>query len=360
MKFVHIADLHMDSKFETLNYIEGLPQKRRMEQRQAIKKVIDYVKENNIELLLIAGDLYEQNYIRRSSIDYINNIFKEIPQTKIFISPGNHDPYIKNSFYATYTWASNVHIFGEKVEKVDYKGIHIYGMGFTDFYCRESNIEEIDLGDKQNINILLAHGTLDAATDQYNHRDYNPIKKSKLEEIGFDYVALGHVHKPSYNVEPKQKICYSGSLLSLGFDEPGDHGFIVGDIEKGSLNLEFKKLDERKFEEIEIDVTELHSNEDIIEKIDKLDLNDIDLYKITLTGKRFFIIDIAQIKKLRGSRNIVKIKDETKIGIDIEEISKEQSVRGIFVKNMLEKVDNEGLEEEYIEKAIELGLEVLV
>ena len=57
--------------------------------------------------------------------------------------------------------------------------------------------------------------------------------------------------------------------------------------------------------------------------------------------------------------NIVKIKDKTQIDIDINEISNEQSVRGIFVKNMLSKIDNEGLDEDYVIKAIEIGLEVL-
>ena len=359
MKFIHIADLHLDSKCETLNAIEGLPQKRRLEQRQVLRTIIDKIKEKQIELLIIAGDLYEQNYIRRSSIDYINSLFEEIPKTQIIITPGNHDPYIKNSFYATYTWARNVHIFNQDVEKINFNGAHIYGMAFTDFYCLKSKIEEIKLEKPEDINLLVAHGTLDAAKDHYNHRDYNPIKKSTLEQIGFDYVALGHVHKPSYKDEPNQKICYSGSLLSLGFDEPGKHGYIEGEITKDNLQLEFISADPRQFEEIEIDITDLHSNEEIIEKIETLDLNDTNLYKIALTGKRFFIIDIAQIKKLRGNRNIVKIKDQTKIGMDITAIAQEQSVRGIFIKNMLEKIDKEGLDESYIEKAIEIGLEVL-
>ena len=98
MKFVHLADLHMDAKFDSLSSIDGLPQKRRMEQRKAIKEVAEYIKENDIKLLLISGDLYEQNYIRKSSIEYINKIFEEIPDTKIFITPGNHYPYIKIHF----------------------------------------------------------------------------------------------------------------------------------------------------------------------------------------------------------------------------------------------------------------------
>ena len=93
MKFVHIADMHFDSPFTTLSDKGNLGEKRRIEQRKIFKKVIEYIKENNIEYLFISGDLYEHKYIRRTTIEYINDLFKEIPETKIFISPGNHDPY---------------------------------------------------------------------------------------------------------------------------------------------------------------------------------------------------------------------------------------------------------------------------
>lgn len=357
MKFVHIADLHLDAKFDNLGQIEGLPTKRRIEQRKAMRDIINYIKENDIEMLLIAGDLYEQNYIKKPSIEYINNLFLEIPNVKIFIAPGNHDPYISNSFYATYDWAKNVHIFKEGIEKIDIdENTHIYGYGFTDFYCKESEIEEIKIEDQKDINILLTHGTLDGGTDE---REYNPLKGNKLKNLGFDYIALGHIHKPYYNEEKNQKIFYPGSIISLGFDELGKRGMLVGEIEKESLKVEFVPIDKREFEEEEIDVTELSSNEDIITQIEELYLTEENFYKVILTGKRFFKIDLDEIKKVLDIENIIKIKDETKMGIDIEELKKENNIKGAFVRNMLEKQESENLDKDFIEKAIEIGLEVL-
>ena len=101
MKFVHIADVHLDTPFKTISDRADLGVERRLEQRKALKKVVDYIKENNIEYLFISGELYDEAYVRESSISFLNNLFKEIPNTKIYIAPGNHDPYIKNSFYAT-------------------------------------------------------------------------------------------------------------------------------------------------------------------------------------------------------------------------------------------------------------------
>ena len=101
-------------------------------QRNALKKVANYCKENKVDYLFIAGDLYEQNYVKKTSIDYINNLFGEILDTKIFIVPGNHDPYLKNSIYATYTFSKNVYVFkSENIEKYEDDKINLYGAAFT-------------------------------------------------------------------------------------------------------------------------------------------------------------------------------------------------------------------------------------
>ena len=357
MKFLHFADLHLDTKFDSLNQINGLPQKRRLEQRKALRKIIDYIKENDIELLLISGDLYEQKYIRKSSIEYINNLFKEIPNTKIFITPGNHDPYIANSFYSTYNWNGNVHIFKDKIEKIDYKNIHIYGYGFADYYCKNSGVEEIEIQEPQDINILITHASLDGGSDEL--REYNPLRETKLKKIGFDYIALGHIHKAYYKEEKNQRIIYPGSTISLGFDELGKHGIISGETQKDELKLEFIQIDTRQYIEKEIGITDITSNEEIIERIENLTLDKENLYKIILIGKRYFTINLDEIIKLINIENIVKIKDHSKPGIDIEKISKENNIRGIFVRRMLERKEKENLDDDFIEKTIEIGLEVL-
>ena len=357
MKFVHLADLHLDTKFESLNQIDGLPAKRRLEQRKALREIIDYIKENEIELLLISGDLYEHKYIRKSSIEYLNNLFKEIPNTKIFITPGNHDPYLVNSFQSTFKWNENVHIFKDEIEKIDYKNVHIYGFGFTGFYCEETNVEDIEIEEPKDINILITHGSLDGGNDEF--REYNPLSSSKLKKTGFDYIALGHIHKPYYKEERNQKIIYPGSTIALGFDELGEHGIIAGKIEKGKNNIEFIKIDEREYIEKEIDVSKFSSNEEIVENIQDLKLKEKNLYKIILKGKRFFNIDINEIEKLVEIDNIVKIKDKTVLGLDIDKLANEKNIKGAFVRRMLERQKLEGLDEEFVEKAIEIGLEVL-
>ncbi len=211
MKFVHIADLHLDIPFTTLE-TRKLSETRRLEQREAIKKVIEYVKENEIKYLFICGDLYEQEYIRETTINYINKLFEEIPNTSIYIVPGNHDPYIKNSYYKIYKWAENVKIFKENTEKIEDENVCVYGFGFEDFYMKHSNYEDIQIENKEKINILLTHGSIDGSGNE--DMLYNPMSKAKLKNLGFDYIGLGHIHKTSYKDEENQNIVYPGSLVS--------------------------------------------------------------------------------------------------------------------------------------------------
>ena len=359
MKFVHIADMHFDCPFTTLSDVGNLGEVRRLEQRNVFKKVIEYIKENNIPFLFISGDLYEDKYVKQTTIEYMNNCFKQIPNTRIFISPGNHDPFTKNSYYNNFDWNENVKIFNSEIEKIELDNINIYGFGFDDFYCTDCGIEKLELNEKEKINILVIHGTLNGASIE--EKQYNSILEKSLIEKGFDYVALGHIHKTNYTGGENKKIIYPGSTISHGFDELGNHGMIVGDIEKDKLNLEFVTLDDRHFKEIEIDCTNIYTIEELIEEINNLEIINNDLYKIILVGNRNFEINIYDIYKYEINEKIIKIKDNTKIKLDIEKISNENTLVGLFVKELNAKIKDCENEEErkILEKAIEIGVEAL-
>ncbi len=352
MKFVHIADMHFDSPFTSLGRIQGLSDIRRLEQRKILKKIIEYIQENNIECLFISGDLYENDYVKQSTIEYINNLFKTIPNTKIYIAPGNHDPYLINSYYMKYEWSNNVHIFKYNLEKIELNNTDIYGYGFSSFYSKGINLNELNLNNEKN-NILIMHADLDASKE--SNEAYNPVSTKDL--LMFDYVALGHIHKPKFDT----KIVYPGSPISFGFDELGAHGFISGEIKNKEINIEFIPIDEREFKEIKYDISKINSKEELIEKIQELKLNKNDFYKIILIGKRNFEINILEINKLIQINNILKINDKTKINYNLEKIKNENSLKGIYVDLILEKIKELNNEEEinkYL-KAIEIGLDSL-
>lgn len=356
MKFVHIADMHFDSPFVNLSEKDIMGDLRRLEQRKVFKKIIEYIKENNIKYFFISGDLYEHKYIKQSTIDYINKLFEEIPETNIYIAPGNHDPYTKNSYYNKYNWSKNVKIFGPKVEKIETQDANIYGYGFDDFYCSDSGVENIEIEQTEKPNILIIHGNIDGSTIE--DMQYNSMSKKMLQEKGFDYVALGHIHKKDYNTEENQKIVYPGSTISLGFDELGEHGMIVGDLEKNKLETQFIKLDDKQFTKRELNVDNIYSKEELIEKINELEIEENNYVEIILIGNRNFEINKYDLIKYILNNNIIKIKDNTKIAYDLEKLENENTLKGLFIKEMNKKLKNAETEEEkeIIEKSIEIGL----
>ena len=386
MRFIHMADVHFDGPFTVTTDRRNFVERRSLEQREAFRKAIKYINDENIPYLFIAGDLYDQNYIRKSTIEFINDEFKKIKNTKIFITPGNHDPFLKNSFYNTFNWNNNVKIFKDKIEIIELDDIDIYGYGFSDFYCANSGVENIKIKNKNKINILIVHGALDSS--KKIDLNYNPISSSKLKEIGFDYVALGHIHKRIDN--NKYNFIYPGSMTSSGFDELGEHGMLDVILEKNNnknklennlninnnssnkinndlnkkliknnelIKINFIKLDNREFEELEVDISEINSEEELIEKINLLKINKNNFYKIKLIGKKNININKNKICKLVNNENILKIKDKTEIKYNLEELIKQKNLKGIYIKKLFEKLNDSNFDEETVRKIIEIGLE---
>ena len=114
-------------------------------------------------------------------------------------------------------------IFTEKLQKVENSDCNIYGYGFENFYLKTNQLENMQIEDKNKINILITHANLDGSDTSGN--EYNNISSRMLKGKGFDYVALGHIHKR--DMKTYENIVYPGSAVSLGFDELGTHGMVV-------------------------------------------------------------------------------------------------------------------------------------
>lgn len=331
MKFIHIADVHFDMPLIALSGNRELIKKRRTEQRKAFHEVIQYAKKENVDAIFIAGDLFEQKFVEKSTIDYIISNFQLIPEINIFIAPGNHDPFIKNSPYGNFNWPDNVTIFKSEYGMINLEEADIYGVGFEDYEMSQEKISEIKIENEDKINILITHGTLNGTNHQYHD-----IKEKELKK--FDYVALGHIHEKKVD---DSNIIYPGSLLSCGFDEPGKHGFVYGEITKEQCKIEFKELDYKNFEKIELDISNFSN---FSEAFNALQIND-DIYEIKLVGVKNFNVDelIDDIKD--NYQNVCKIKDNTRLGYDFDKIKNDENLKGVFTRKMLEEIEKMSDEE---------------
>ncbi len=319
MKIVHCGDFHFNRPQSSLDS-EKLSAIRRREHFDAFIKTAELAKE--ADALLISGDLFDNRYFDSGLTEKICGLLKNI--RRVFISPGNHDPYSSTSVYERFPFPENVHIFKGETEEVDCGEFSVYGNKGTE-------IGDISL-DKSRINILCIHA------DVNGNGEYNSISENTLCSYGFDYVALGHIHKYSGIIKKNSTFyAYPGVPFSGGFDERGECGVLVGEIEKDRCDLERVVTDNRQFHALDIKLTEANGYEDIVLP----EINPSDFYKITLTGTIApdFILRADVFKeKIRDKFYFVKVRNETRVHIPYEEMAEEYSLKGIFVSKMLEKI----------------------
>ena len=153
-------------------------------------------------------------------------------------------------------------------------------------------------------------------------------------------------------------------MISFGFDELGEHGMLDVTIENKRIinNLENNNLinkktnDNRIFEEKNINISEINSQEELIEKINSIIINNNIFLKLILIGKRNIEINKNEICKLITNKNILKIEDKTETKYNFDELARQNNLKGIFVRKMLEKLKEENCDEEMLKRAIEIGL----
>ena len=364
VKIVHTADLHFDTPFNEVDDKQRAINKEEL--KEVFKNIINFCKEKQVDILLLAGDIFDNLTLNRETIYFLENVFNNIKETRVFISPGNHDPYNNNSFYKLIKWPENVYIFKDKLEKVYIKELetNVWGAAFNEKYVRESLIRGFSQNNKE-INIMAIHGEISSSSEG---NEYNPITLKDIKESGMDYIALGHRHNFSGILkEGNTFYSYSGCPQGRGFDETGDKGIIYGYVSKGVVELSFIKTCKRNYEEVYVDISNLFGYEEVIKKIlDVIKEEDRknNLYKIILKGEvseKFHIEEKVLKSKLVRDFYFCKVVDKTSIALDIKELSKGYSVKSIFVKNLLKKLQEAKTDEEkdVIKMALKIGVSSL-
>ena len=364
VKVLHCGDMHFDTPFKELNSKLSIISKEEL--LEVLSTIINICKNNSVDILLMAGDIFDNLTVNKKTLVFIRESLESIENVKVFISPGNHDPYNTNSFYKMIDWPKNVHVFKGTMEKVYIEELDtiVWGAAFNKPHITKSLLKEVK-GEGNSINLMVLHGEI---SQSEGGNVYNPITLSDIGECGVDYLALGHRH--SYTgILRERNTCYAycGCPQGRGFDELGDKGVIIGDVYKGAVNLEFKRTSKRNYYTIEVDISTACSNEEIKSMI----LSNIieedrlrNFYKIVLVGRVEPNLNLKEeiiFEKLKDEFYFIKIIDKTEIKIDFDEMSKDYSLKGIFAAKLLEQLEQNEEEDdiEVIKMALKLGVQCL-
>lgn len=361
VKILHCADVHIGAAESFLSSAE----QRKFERIITFERIIDKAKENSVQVIAIAGDLFDYNGVENGLVNPVFEKIASVPEIKVIFSAGNHDPLTADSPFKTRVLPENLYVLGTHDDCITFEELklRVYGKSFENVYMSgEEAFSEVP-NDDDYINLMVIHGELKSDLNS----QYNSITPKFVKNCKMDYIALGHVHK---NTEigriGNTFFAYCGCPEGRGFDELGEKGVYIGEITKGSCSLEFVPVCKRMYIYEKIDISGLTSLACIYEKIiaalkDKYGGDFAEnLYKIELIGEipYDFNLNLTEISgRISDAVYFAKIKDSTEAEIDFERLSGEVSLKGLFVKNMLAKIENSSDEEkELLKYSLKLGL----
>lgn len=296
LKIIHCADIHAGRPAVKELDPESASVRRR-ELETSLSRVVDLTRKESADLLLIAGDLFEHLYVRPSWVKEASSLLRSIPDTRVFISPGNHDPMVRGSLYRSLEWPQNVTVFSSsRVVGVNVEGIPalVHGFAWTSFQDRQQALKGYAAERADVVNILLIHGEL-SRKDEAPDSQYLPILLPDLARSGMDYVALGHIHAPGEFRVGKTTAAYAGCPEPLDFGDEGERGAFVVRIEEKDAGedrvpkvlTEFVPLATRQVRKAEIDITGLDTEEQVrnaVVAVGDASSRRRDLWTVSLTG----------------------------------------------------------------------------
>ncbi len=295
MKILHTADLHLGAINKKLNS----SQRKTVlsEQLKLCSDLFTYAKDNNIQLVLVSGDLFHTSDISAKIEKTFFAHVEEFAKPVIYI-PGNHDEEKSSSSTPdNFIFLKGSLNFGEVV--------------ITD------NTHALK---SENKNIVMLHGDVLSRGNDY-------INLKTLNGEFVDYLALGHLHTYSAMDFGRGKAVYSGSLQGNGFDECGEKGFVILDTE--TMSHYFVPFSKRRYQIVEVDISGKVKFNEIVKEIEEKvkNISQNDLVRVVLIG--FYEEDSEKYLNLIEERfkNVYfyfELRDESQIKIDFEKLKSEK------------------------------------
>ena len=355
MKIIHCSDLHLDSKMET-NLDKEKARERKNEILITFERMVNYAKENEVKVIIIAGDLFDKKTITIKAKNTVKNAIISNPEIDFVYLKGNHDeagfldedeelPQNLKTFNS-YNWTT-----------YDYDDLTISGIEF-------GNVENYEIYnslilEKNKKNIVVMHGQ-ESETDVKDKAEIINLKALKNKNI--DYLALGHIHTyKKGKLDNRGVYCYSGCLEGRGFDECGEKGFVLLELKNDKIKTKFIPFSSRTLYEVNVDLTGITENNEIENKI-KDELKDIpqtSLVKLVLGGE----VEIGEqrdieylTKKFESDFYYLKIEDKPHFKIDYMKYQNDISLKGEFIRTVIDQKD---LTEEEKSNIISTGIKAL-
>jgi DNA repair exonuclease SbcCD nuclease subunit len=271
-RFVHTADIHLDSPLRSLALRDPeLAELIGNATRRALEKIVDLCLAEQVDALLLAGDLYDNDQTSMKTARFLATQIRKLHEAgiRVFIIRGNHDAVsrITNEL----TFPDTVKIFGGRAEAIQldrhagHTDIAIHGISFAKPQAPESLLPKFRPPVAGAINIALLHTSLGGAP---GHDEYAPCSPADLHAAGFDYWALGHIHKRAVE-RGRAAVVMPGMPQGRDINESGAKSVsLVTIADDRSIHIEERTTSVAQFERIAIDLTGIEHWSDMIKRLE--------------------------------------------------------------------------------------------
>ncbi len=256
MKFIHAADVHLDSPLRGLDAYVGAPvEQLRGATRRAFENLVDLCVEEKVSLLLLAGDLYDGDWPDFNTGLYFAHQMARLDAAAVHVAMvrGNHDAVSRLTRRLQHP--GNVHCFSDRKSESklwDDLQVAVHGQSYGSSNMTDNLAASYPQPVSGWLNIGLLHTALDG---REGHDPYAPCSVAELKGHGYDYWALGHVHMREVLAEDPW-IVFSGCLQGRHIREVGPKGCYLVSVEDHKIGaMEFRELDVLRWVNVHVDAS---------------------------------------------------------------------------------------------------------
>ncbi len=348
IRIIHTSDIHLDTSFSGAGIPSCLGDRKREAIRGTFRRILEDARASAVDVVLIAGDLYEHDRVTPDTIEFLKQQFESLGDIRVFISPGNHDPFAQGSPYREEKWPSNVHIFREEtfrtVELAD-RGVRVAGFAFTHSRIEEHPFLKLPALPDDLVNVVVSHAS-DVSRVPSGKVLHGPFTIEEIAGKNVRYCALGHYHQQRVvpNDIDTAQVWYSGIPEGRGWDEEGPCSYLLVEIDGDRVNIEPRPCDKYRFRTLTIDCEGATTREQILDAIMQhkgCSFDAATILRVRLEGTVDAKLDLSfpeMEERLAGEALHVALLDETIPSIDFDSISRERTLRGRFIRLLNQRI----------------------
>ena len=268
-RFVHTADIHLDSPLRSLSLRDPeIADLIGNATRQSFSKIIDLCLDEAVDALMIAGDLYDGELRSMKSAAFLGAEMRRLAAGGIraFVIRGNHDA--ESVITRHLSLPDNVHVFSGRAEAVPIEGkdVVVHGVSFSKPHITDSLLPKYRPPVEGRINIGLLHTSLAGSS---RHDVYAPCGLSDLADHGFDYWGLGHIHQREVHTDKPSTVVMPGIPQGRHINEAGPKSVTLVEIhDNGQLTIEERFTSVAQFERVAVNIAGAHDWSPVLQRIE--------------------------------------------------------------------------------------------